>query len=383
MLSELGIIRLNAGRGFWEFCDSQHLVSNSRETYVVYDDEVYFSGALRHIRGTDQLNPIFDRFGGTMTSPTTEIEPEYQWLNEISFDRFLRNEGVVLNDLLRVILNDCMWDDYGAGIEKVSALAGVHYFLCRPETSPSARAFSPPQGNHYFARKLYDHLDPQRVLCSHAVLGIRPVKDFFQVQVLDCIRSEITQITTPAIVFAAHKHALKYIYPPDSRLFAHNQYAPWMVINSVFENPPLPKPAFWQNQLLDVSPWFTSFVNLSALTVDAGSPWRIISSYVCLPESMRDDLLRLPHRIEYWTEFMLDYINETLKVDMKSHCVKAIVTPHGHAMPIPVPGYLFKDANARRSHTCLVYAGVDNGRLPLLIEAIDSGIQAAKAAAAS
>jgi hypothetical protein len=50
----------------------------------------------------------------------------------------------------------------------------------------------------------------------------------------------------------------------------------------------------------------------------------------------------------------------------------------GHAMPIPQPGYLFKDANTNRSNPNLVYAGVDNGRLPLLFEAMDSGIMAAK-----
>jgi hypothetical protein len=50
----------------------------------------------------------------------------------------------------------------------------------------------------------------------------------------------------------------------------------------------------------------------------------------------------------------------------------------GHAMPIPQPGYLFNDANKSRGNSNLAYAGVDNGRLPLLFEAIDSGTIAVK-----
>ena len=50
----------------------------------------------------------------------------------------------------------------------------------------------------------------------------------------------------------------------------------------------------------------------------------------------------------------------------------------GHAMPIPTVNYLLNDQNKYRSKPNLVYAGVDNGRLPLLFEAIDSGIQAVK-----
>ena len=47
----------------------------------------------------------------------------------------------------------------------------------------------------------------------------------------------------------------------------------------------------------------------------------------------------------------------------------------GHAMAIPGPGFLFNDAN--HQNTELAYAGVDNGRLPLLFEALDSGLMAA------
>ena len=51
---------------------------------------------------------------------------------------------------------------------------------------------------------------------------------------------------------------------------------------------------------------------------------------------------------------------------------------HGHGMSIPKPGFLFDDQNNHRQYPDLVYAGVDNARLPLFFEAVDSGLEAAK-----
>jgi hypothetical protein len=39
-----------------------------------------------------------------------------------------------------------MKDDFGAEAEKISALAGVHYFACRPYYTKPVELFSPPRG---------------------------------------------------------------------------------------------------------------------------------------------------------------------------------------------------------------------------------------------
>ena len=72
----------------------------------------------------------------------------------------------------------------------------------------------------------------------------------------------------------------------------------------------------------------------------------------------------------------LTHLEKYYNRSLKNQIEKVFVKQMGHAMPIPKPGYLFQDANTSRSNPNLVYAGVDNGRLPLLFEAIDSGIMA-------
>ena len=46
-------------------------------------------------------------------------------------------------------------------------------------------------------------------------------------------------------------------------------------------------------------------------------------------------------------------------------------------MPVPKKGYLFNDRNEQTKKDNFLFAGVDNGRLPLMFEALDSGILAA------
>ena len=79
------------------------------------------------------------------------------------------------------------------------------------------------------------------------------------------------------------------------------------------------------------------------------------------------------------------FINQTLKhledyfsKPLRKEIEKVFIKQMGHAIPIPQPGFLFKDANTNRTNPNLAYAGVDNGKLPLFFEAIDSGIMAVK-----
>ena len=65
-------------------------------------------------------------------------------------------------------------------------------------------------------------------------------------------------------------------------------------------------------------------------------------------------------------------------IDIEEQILEAHIRVMGHAMPVPKAGYLLKDMNEYLFSKRIKYAGVDNHRLPLLFEAIDSGLIAAK-----
>ena len=84
----------------------------------------------------------------------------------------------------------------------------------------------------------------------------------------------------------------------------------------------------------------------------------------------------IEERKQVFIDQALSHLEKYFDSTLKKKVEKVVIKQMGHAMPIPVQGYLFNDANEKRSNENLVYAGVDNGRLPLLFEAIDSGISA-------
>ena len=104
--------------------------------------------------------------------------------------------------------------------------------------------------------------------------------------------------------------------------------------------------------------------------------YRVFTAYYCFDSIQRILFASITDKAQ-------EIVTETIKKiclyfnqDISSQVEKVFIKVMGHAMPIPKIGYLFNDKNLVRSEPNIVYAGVDNSRLPLLFEALDSGIQA-------
>ena len=270
-----------------------------------------------------------------------------------------------------------MMDDYGAGADEVSALAGIHYFQCRPYTSGDVGVFSPPEGNGYFVEKLAKTLPTESLLTGHLVWRIEPLDDGFMVDVLDVRDNQRKRFQVDKVVYAGHKQGLRYILPQASQPFAHVTYAPWIVMNFLLESRRFDQ-VWWQNEVIDEDPRFLGFVNSMAQAREAQG-MEVLTAYYCLPQSERQLMLDLDQK--GWTEWAaraLNLVNIAMDGKIADKVRRVFVKLHGHGMPIPAPGYLFRDANENRPFANLVYAGVDNGRLPLIYEAFDSGLEAAR-----
>ncbi len=174
------------------------------------------------------------------------------------------------------------------------------------------------------------------------------------------------------MIYAGQKHALKYIFPEQEKLFS-NTYAPWMVVNLI-SNQVEGEYGYWQNEFLGENRKFLGFIDSSVQSQEELNDKRIFTGYYCLDPSDREYLLTVASASQGIARETQGYVEKTLgrNIDVEACFIKVM----GHAMPIPTPNYLFRDANAS-SEAKMVYAGVDNGRLPLLFEALDSGIQAA------
>jgi protoporphyrinogen oxidase len=373
MLEALKIIKYDRFSDSWKFADKQYLIPRHKEsrTFVhgSFRKDVLPEGQVR-----TTFTGLVSEFADEMMMPTRLIASQYRYLSDISFLDWLQQRMVTSEEFIEG-LDYNMKDDYGAGAQTVSALAGIHYFACRPYFTQPVELFSPPEGNAYFIDKIAVQLPQQNIFKSHVVKKILEHGDGFEVEIIDGKKREITRVQCTRIVYAGNKHALKFIYPNDFQAFEKNDYAPWVVVNFVLRDDSK-ESAFWQNEFISGDSSFIGFVDSKA-QFPKQKTRRVLTAYYCFKPEEREMMSQIEARKLSFINNTIGYLETYLGHSIKKQIEKVFVRQMGHAMPIPKPGYLFHDANDVRSHPNLIYAGVDNGRLPLLFEAIDSGIMAA------
>ncbi|MCK5702004.1 MAG: NAD(P)/FAD-dependent oxidoreductase, partial [Cyclobacteriaceae bacterium] len=379
MLEELNIVQYDSFSDSWKFIDKKYLIPKNKESqtfaYGEFRKDVLPEGAEKA-----PFVELMKSFAGKMPMPTSLIDEDHRKLNDISFLDWLQQKISTSDEFIEG-LSYHMKDDYGAGANEVSALAGIHYFACRPYYTKPIELFSPPEGNFYFIKKIYDRLPKDRIATSHLVKLIREKGDRFEVEVIDAEKKEITRVSCKKIIYAGHKHSLKYIFPRDYHLFQKTQYAPWVVVNFVLNKSWKSdtylsgRQAFWQNEIISADKSLLGFVD-SMAQFSTHSDTRVLTVYFCFKPEEREMMSLIEDRKQTFVNQTLAHLEKYFDRSLKSQIEKVIIKQMGHAMPIPKPGYLFNDGNELRSNPNLVYAGVDNGRLPLLFEAVDSGLVA-------
>ncbi|MEQ9286286.1 MAG: FAD-dependent oxidoreductase [Cyclobacteriaceae bacterium] len=373
-LENLGVIQYQHWRDSWGFTDQQHIILHRKKNQC-FDHGEYRKDVLGEGETKDKFLEILSAYSGKMHLPSRLIEEKFHHLNAETFLGFLKKH-LPMDDTFVRGLDYHMKDDYGTGCAEVSALAGIHYFMCRPYYKEIMELFSPPEGNQYFINKMAERTGAERLLTNHLVKNIREEKEGFMVHVVDVKNQQVKPVKADKVIYAGQKHALKYIYPAGYDLFRQNTSAPWLVVNVVTDNT-LPLPAFWQNEMLTEDTSFMGFVD-SASQFTGQSRYRVFTAYYCLPVGSRDDLLQVEKEKKTIAQSTVRHVGDYFRKDISGYVKQVFIKAMGHAMPIPGPGYLFDDKNQYRTNKQLAYAGVDNSRLPLFYEAVDSGLEAVK-----
>lgn len=368
MLEQIGAIEYQPWKKSWSFKDRQHLIPATRRQQCYQHGKIR-SDVIPEGPQKQRFLEIIDPYLGEMKLPTRLIKSELSHLDQQNFIDFLSGKMEV-DATFKRYLDYHMMDDYGGTADQVSALAGIHYFMCRPYYREPVSLFSPPMGNDYFVRKMVAQLGSHQLLKKHLVTHIESKGAGFTVEVLDLEQQVVLQYDTDKVIYAGQKHALKYVFPEEFERFSDNVYAPWMVINLITNQQP-GQYGFWQNEYLGEDPSFLGFIDSSVQDRDSLGKNRVLTAYYCLKPDDRKVLKTVPENKERIVSETLDKIKAFLgaKLEVKQAFIKVM----GHAMPIPVPGYL---SGRKPEHARLSYAGVDTGRLPLLFDALDSGLQA-------
>ena len=372
MFSQLNIIGYDSTRRLWDFLDRQYFISKDQES-LSFKNGNLVSDILEPSVETDRFYDIIGDYENKMPLPTRLVGDEFRYLDTLTFEKFLLSQHPFTDNFLKCVSYQ-LRDDYGAGAAEISALAGIHYYKCRPYYSVHLDYFSPPEGNAYFVDRIKNELPKNNLVSSRLISKIKPKNGKWIIQSLDIKNEQQVIISADNIIYTGKKHAIKYVCPEVVSAKLKTHYAPWVVINFIIDGA-VPGEGYWQNEF----PLETNFLGFVDSRSQYGSHDRtILTAYFCYPENARKSLISFKENQSDYIDTALTHINNYFGKDMSPQVEKAFVKVMGHAMPIAKPGYLFNDLNEHRPFDNFVYAGVDNGRLPVLFEAVDSGIQAAE-----
>ena len=374
LLENIEVITYQPWKQSWGFKDRQYIIPHESKNQC-YDHGNIRSDVLEDGLLKDRFLSLMQQYGGKMVMPTRLIDEKYRDLDQISFLDFI-NQHLAIPSGFERGLDYHMLDDWGGTSKQVSALAGIHYFQCRPYYKEVNQLFSPPSGNDYFVQKLAGALPDTQIKLNHLVKSIERNGLGWKAMVVDVVNQQVVEVRAENLIYAGQKHALKYVMPEYGEFLRNHVYAPWLVLNFVLKQP-LEDFGFWQNEMIVEDVSFLGFIN-SASQFDELQNRQVLTAYYCLPPSSRKYLADIGQHQQAIVQKTLNYLSSYFGMPMENRVEAVYLNAMGHAMPIPVTNYLFKDRNPETASSNFAFAGVDHHRLPLLFEAIDSGLEAVK-----
>jgi hypothetical protein len=207
LLSDLGLMEFRAGRWQVSAQGERHLCHSPQERLFFRDS--WHEGLLpladvgaASLQAYQRFSELIRGFqeGGGFQLPmgtasgaglSTTLLSERLSLDTLDFKTWLGRQGLA-DPHLSWYLDYCCRDDYGAGLDTVSAWAGVHYFASRhgfqapgesgqEEASTAAGVFTWPQGNGWVSEKisaiLGDRLQTERLATRVETIGKGSGKD--------------------------------------------------------------------------------------------------------------------------------------------------------------------------------------------------------------
>jgi monoamine oxidase len=353
LLEELGLRRRVAGR--WTY-DELHLCHSPQE-------RLYFNGewneGLLPVQGVSpstlaqyrRFAKLVDEAGRAsrfaIPAFRSAASPLHRALDGLSFSAWLTQSGLS-DEYLRWYLDYCCRDDYGAGLNTVSARAGIHYFASRHGFSaPGGDAVDKdsvltwPEGNGWLSRQMAAPLG-ERLMTGRVVTRIATTRSGVEVDAFD-VKTQIHERWQADHCIVALPVFIAARVVQDAPAFlreaaARTRYAPWAVANIHISEPLRDRPGAppsWDNVIYGSAGLGYVDATHQSLSPVAGAT--VLTCYRALGDMPdgRKQLLEQPWT--YWRDTLLAELAEP-HPDLAAKATRIDVTRYGHAMAIPVPG---------------------------------------------
>lgn len=371
LLEELGLRRRVAGR--WQY-DERHLCHSPQE-------RLFFNGewqeGLLPVQGVGEgTQDQYRRFAQAVDRETKAarfampalklgstkqpLAPAHQALDAMTFGAWLAQEGLDDAHLLWY-LNYCCRDDYGAGVDRVSAWAGIHYFASRHgfhapgEAVDEAResVLTWAEGNGWITRRLAEPLASTangggQLRTATSVLRITETRHGVEVDAFNHTTDSVERWQAPRCIVALPVLlAARVVQRPPTFLTGaaqRLQSAPWLVANIHIDSPLTDRPGAapaWDNVLYaDPTAGGLGYVNAGHQRLDTAAVLAgptVLSYYQALGDVADGRQQLATAAWQHWADAALAAL-AVPHPDLRQRATRVDITRYGHAMAIPTPG---------------------------------------------
>jgi len=330
---------------------------------------------MKNAQGSDG-RPAF-----TIPLERSSRDPKFRELDRISMAEFMRSKGWH-SQYLNWYVNYCCRDDYGVGLERVSAWAGIHYFASRSAVAVNAEASTVltwPEGNGYLVNRL-KNLTIEQIRSNTLAYSVETSSSGCVVDCLDTAKELFSRIEARNVIYAAPRftanRVIKGYYSP-----VLPEYSPWMVANiTVSEIPDGVGAALaWDNVNYYSRSLGYIVANHQDLTINRKE--KVLTYYLPL-----DELTPEASRVVAYQKSYEDWLNiivpdlERFHRGIKNFIQHVDVWIWGHGMVSPGIGYLWGGARDERLKPFgnVFFANSDMSGLSIFEEAQYRGVEAAK-----
>ncbi|HSV36151.1 MAG TPA: NAD(P)-binding protein [Ramlibacter sp.] len=318
----------------------------------------------------------------TIPAPTVPAAA-HRALDAVTFAVWLDRQGLA-DAHLRWYLDYCCRDDYGAGIDTVSAWAGLHYFASRHGFQPPGHdggereaVLAWPEGNAWLTRRLAAGLG-ERLRPGRVVLRIAQGRHGVDIDAWNAATQGVERwqadhciVALPLFVAARVVQDAPALLHQRAR---HIRYAPWAVANLHLREPLRDRPGAapsWDNVIYGAQG--LGYVDARHQSLDPRPGPTVLTWYGAPGEAARERLLT-----RTWRDWQDDVVAE-LSVphpDLAGKLARIEVARYGHAMAIPVPGGLAQAASGLPRSGRLSFAHGDWAGYSIFEEAFTAGHRA-------
>lgn len=326
---------------------------------------------LKIAKGNDNL------FAFDIPISQSSQDEKFTKLDKITLAEWL-NRNQLNNEHLNIYLNYCCKDDYGIGIEKVSAWAGLHYFCARKNSNNNVLTW--PQGNHFLVEKLAKYSNNNQ-LKNEIAYQITEGENNVNILVYDAKNNESKTIIANKVIVTTPQFVTKYLIKNRKDLASNFEYAPWITATIVVKKIPLGEgaPLSWDNVIHNG--FGLGYIYNQHQHLHQYKPPFVLTFYAALSDK---DLTTERRNLysksdEYWKNIILMDL-EKAHYGITSEIESIEIHKKGHGMVSPFPDFIFSEKlkQAAANTKNIYFAHSDLSGISIFEEAFHQGINASK-----